>query len=1131
MQTLFDRSESGSPRPSPPDPPADDARGATRLNDAQRRAVEHDRGPLVVLAGPGTGKTRVITNRVAHQIGVRGAKPEEVLALTFSNKAAQQLRDKLAQLVNPSAAERIRATTFHAFGLGLLRRFGDMIGLPANASLTDSAQQRRAMRAVIEQHGLRPPLATRGWDAAARMTLERTGRLRDRAIWPDRAVEIARQWRGRCETNPDGLDEQALTAERHKAEEFAEIARLYGHFDALCLERGLLTFDDLIARSVRLLTDRHVARDIMRAETRHIVVDEFQDTDRAQIELLRLLAPPDPDRPPDLCVVGDDDQSIYGFRGVDPAAFNHFSEIWAGHETMALTINYRSAAPVIAAANSVMIHAVRRFRPDKKVEADPAWDGGPGPGVDCVNLESLDDDARAIASMLLVARAREKLPWKRCAVIARRHTDLDRVRAALEIENIPSHVLRGPTPLDDPAVQDVLAWVHLLADPEAMWAARRILARPPLRVPLEQIGDWERKWRAWQLRQGDPNAPIDRSTAFATWLAEHDLAHSGVRRFNAWFKQLSQVAASEAADTVLFRIVTFTGVAHAELLPAEQRAKRIENLITLLRFGVDVVDRLDEPADVAALWRHVRDLRDDEAAFGMTPEEMLSRDVGDADEDGDEGADDGKVQLLTAHAAKGLEFDTVYLPSVSPSSGYGKVKADESPVPDWADPDPDGLDDRARAIDEERRVFYVACTRAQRRLVLFSRRLKGKSSSATHFFQELVMGPPGLVRTHDGDQIVGDALDAGLGSAAPSLVAGAGDLGLIDRRVRVLERARDEARESAASALDHAQMESDPDVALPELRESASRLAVVGALQRDGALPDWLDAADEETAEWARRLADAVREAAPDSQSPAAAITRPMEGPLDLSYSKISSYEWCPLCFFLRNVMRLPEEPSPEADIGSAVHVALERFYERYRAAEAEGQPLPDSDALLGLGREALLETSRRGRPAPRADQERLDALLHSYWEGLHDPEAEILFLEQLATFPYERHGMTHKIVAKVDRLDRLPDGGLRIVDYKTGKPRSTLLEPKPDDLQLGIYLLALPFLFGDDPDDPAAGPPRGSAEYWLLTDGVRGRIEISSIHIEKVRDRIDKAIDGMLSGRFEPGKKCKGPCRDILGA
>jgi RecB family exonuclease len=246
-----------------------------------------------------------------------------------------------------------------------------------------------------------------------------------------------------------------------------------------------------------------------------------------------------------------------------------------------------------------------------------------------------------------------------------------------------------------------------------------------------------------------------------------------------------------------------------------------------------------------------------------------------------------------------------------------------------------------------------------------------------------------------------------------------------------------------------------------------------------------------------------------------------LDGPLALSYSRISSYLHCPRCYLVEQVFRLQSDESVHTTVGTAVHEALEQFYQRWREADAEGDETPGVVELRELVQARFWQHWPRDVEVERGQLEQLDAMVEMYWEKLHRDDAHIEEIEKESTLAYECDGVRHTIRAKLDRVDLGVDGGRRVVDYKTGSPRKKLVEPQEDDLQLGIYAMVLLEELGDP-------GPGSTCEYWCLQDGSRGVIGFDALNMKKIRRQIDKAIRGIQSGDWARSRNCKGddaPC------
>ena len=1092
------------------------------LNSAQRDAVVYSGGPLIVLAGPGTGKTRVIISRIVQMIR-DGAEPGRVLALTFTNKAAGELRERLASALGPEVAEAVGAYTFNGFGAHILRRFADLAGLPPTTRLIDPAQKIRMMRTIVADRGLFADAVAGGLDSAIIEASAQINAMHCAALTPASARE-------RVEARRDalpglGLDDEDAEAARAEIRHLLDVVSLWEGFDRACLEAGLISFDDQLGRTNRLLEGNESARSIVRADCRWIVVDEFQDVNAAQIELLRQIAPPEAS--PDLCVVGDDDQAIYGFRGADDRAFEHFRRIWPGVETIPLEENYRSATPILSVANEIITRANRRFQEDKKIRradvlgADPA-----GSAVEAVRLENEHQAGDVIAAMIRRVLSEDpELPLRRIAVIARTWKDLDTINEALRIEGIASRIARPPTPSRDQGVLDIVAWARLLLDPGCTPHAVRILRRPPNQLPVNTVLELRQRYLARQSRvEGTDNV-----LPFATWAAGEGAAglpeemndphtRAVLRRFGETWSALRELSATSPATDVIGEIVRRAGVIHAEMLDARARAARVSSVVGLMRFAAERADRLEEPGDLRAFMAYCDDLEEFDGKNRMYTPDMLTHEPVDAEFDDDT---TDAVQLLTAHAAKGLEFDTVFVPRVAPPHGYPKssTRNEEPVLPGWVAGEED--DDRgpgAARDDEERRLFYVACTRAERRLVLLGK--VPKKSGSMNFLIELLGSDAPVVEREAGDLLGPFAPDP-----ADRLLRPLDWKASMSRR-EAIRSARREARLLASGALDSADR-ADIDErgvleAADRLGNAAMRLAAIARAESGVSLPSWLDR------DPFRTIYNTIRAAGEEDAEPVSAlraVLRPLPPPLWLSFTGMKQWEQCPRCYYVNNVLRLPQPEGSPIVVGKITHSALQVFYERFRAAGERGEPEPGLEELLAIGDRMFAAAWADTDIVDPEQRRQIRALLRNCYEHMHDDRQNVVGVEEKYRFTYPYRG-EHTITAKIDRID-VSGEGYRIIDYKTGQASKSLLEPKKDDLQLGVYMLALRASINEG-DVNGENIPAGVAEYWCLTTGERGVIGFDDIDERKIRRKIEKTIDGMLDGDFKRGRGCTGAC-DLL--
>lgn len=1073
-----------------------------QLSEAQRRAVEHDSGPLAVLAGPGAGKTHVIVSRVARlalpaEQGGSAAAPESIAALAFTIKSAQEMRDRLSGMLGGGLAGRIFVGTCHSFGRRLLARFGDTIALPPTLRVMDSATQRKMLRSLALENGLFAQRQAQGIESAIDDAIDFISECQNAALEPA-AMRAWCEAEGERLASGEGVEDPAeLDARRARLSMQRDLARLFELYDAKRLPAGRITLDDYIALPVRILRHSQRAAAIVRDETRHIVVDEFQDWNPAQIELLKLLAPRISGRSaPDVCVVGDDDQAIYAFRGADDRAFERFAQHWEGAEIVRLGVNYRSAEPVVEAARRVIERAESRFDAGKKIMANPEWrpSNGGKPSVEGVLVADDAHIGATIGAMIRADRAATQRAYADYAVLARSNGTRDAVVAALEMLGIPVISRRRITPLDDPAVRELLAWMRLLAGDDPEGQAQRLLASATIGAQVDQISEWRNSHR--HARGINPAE----SRTFIAWLREEHGADERVARFLSTIESLRARVAGKGAGAAAREIIAGAGLVISGGATSRERAARIARLAKVIAFIERCEPDLDAPGGVRAFMDHYADLSDQDKAFSSDSDDAVDRDESD-----DERAD--AVAVLTAHSAKGLEFDTVFVARTRPGrAGFpSRQQRDESLVPvELSGRAPGSVD------DEERRLFYVACTRAERRLVLLAKQKKSRGSG--DYFIE-------LEDDLASDFPVTDSADW-LARAEVTLPDGLTDNEAAARLDIAAERARDAGVLALRDAERSGLSEGDLSAVRRRLTDAAERLAMIAHLRETGAMHEALANADSERA--AEVLAHAQSEGDP---------LTPFSAPLELSYSFIEAYRRCPACFYVRYMLKFSEARSPKLTLGNAVHGALERFYVETRDADADGAMPPTKERLIQLGEERLRTDWPASTPVDPGSFEQVRGQLETFWDKLHDPGAEVLLLEgqghggaRVQPFPYSHRG-EHTMIAKLDRVDRLASGGFRIIDYKTGGASDRLRNPKKDDLQLSIYAMALQEHLELDE------PPLGTAEYWVVSTGDRGVIDIASLDFSKARKKINEAIDGILDGKYErkPGRDCNGLC-EILG-
>ncbi len=617
------------------------------LNDAQKQAVSHPGGPLLVIAGAGSGKTRVLTRRIAWLIAARGAHPGSILAITFTNKAAAEMRERVAELVG-GAARAMWVSTFHSACVRILRREHARLGFTSSFTIYDAADQRRLMTMVCRDMDLDPkriaPRAVLGW----------ISNLKNELVDHESASSRA--------TNPT-------------EEIYAEV---YGTYQARLTAANAMDFDDLIMNTVHLLQGWPDVAEAYRRRFRHLLVDEYQDTNHAQYQLIKELTDPESD----LLVVGDSDQSIYAFRGASIRNILEFEDDFPDATTVLLEQNYRSTQTILSAANAVI--ARNEGRQDKKL-----W-SAEGDGERIVGYVGDDerDEAQFIADEVDRLSDSGGVAAKDVAIFYRTNAQSRVFEEVFIRVGLPYRVVGGVRFYERKEVKDALAYLKVLVNPRDTVSIRRVLNEPK-----RGIGD-----RAEAAVQ---RLAVQHDISFWEALTRAseapDLATRSLRAiepFADFMSELMDMAAGGApADAVLEAALTRSGyLSTLEDSTDPQDETRVENLAELVAVAREFVvnaSTVDE-SDEAGADVEEADLTPGSLAAFLEQVAL----VADADSIPDEG--DGVVTLMTLHTAKGLEFPVVFLTGLEDGI-FPHIRAMGDPA----------------ELAEERRLAYVGITRAR----------------------------------------------------------------------------------------------------------------------------------------------------------------------------------------------------------------------------------------------------------------------------------------------------------------------------------------------------------------------------------------------------------------------------------
>ncbi|WP_171172048.1 DNA helicase PcrA [Streptomyces sp. I05A-00742] len=635
-------------RDGAPRPVVDPAALLDGMNDQQRAAVVHSGSPLLIVAGAGSGKTRVLTHRIAHLLGARGVHPGQILAITFTNKAAGEMKERVEQLVGPRA-NAMWVMTFHSACVRILRRESKKLGFTSSFSIYDAADSKRLMALVCRDLDLDPKkFPPKSFSA-------KVSNLKNELI-----------------------DEEAFAAQATDGFE-KTLAEAYAMYQSRLREANALDFDDIIMTTVHLLQAFPDVAEHYRRRFRHVLVDEYQDTNHAQYTLIReLVGTPETageEGVGELCVVGDADQSIYAFRGATIRNILQFEEDYPDATTILLEQNYRSTQTILSAANAVIERNENRRPKNLWTEA------GAGSTITGYVADTEHDEAQFVADEIDRLTDAGDAKAGDVAIFYRTNAQ-SRVFEEIFIRvGLPYKVVGGVRFYERKEVRDVLAYLRVLANPEDTVPLRRIL-----NVPKRGIGERaEAMIDALSLREKISFSQALRRVDDAYGMAARSA--NAVKRFNVLMDELRTIVESGAGPaTVLEAVLERTGyLAELQASTDPQDETRIENLQELAAVALEFEQERteDEPGTLADFLEKVALVAD-------------SDQIPDEDTEGT-----GVITLMTLHTAKGLEFPVVFLTGME----------------DGVFPHMRALG-QAKELEEERRLAYVGITRARERLYL-----------------------------------------------------------------------------------------------------------------------------------------------------------------------------------------------------------------------------------------------------------------------------------------------------------------------------------------------------------------------------------------------------------------------------
>lgn len=985
-----------------------------KLNPGQLGAVTHDSGPLLIVAGAGTGKTTVLVNRLAYLISEKKASGEEILLLTFTEKAAGEMEER-AESILPYGYLDLWINTFHSFGERLLREHALDIGLSVNFKLLTETDQWILVKKNLDKFNLDYYRPLGNPTKFISELLRHFSRLKDENISPDEYLAYADKLENGTEklSSPKTIKNKKKEESEDDKEDGLEVSRIkelaqaYRIYNQLLLDNGFLDFGDLIIYTLRLLTSRPNILKYYQTKFRYIMVDEFQDTNWAQYELIKLLAAPKNN----LVVVGDDDQAIYKFRGASISNIMQFKDDFPGAAEIILTDNYRSRQEILDHAYHFIQHnnpnrLEERLKIDKRLSAQGEINKLKikEKPVSFYNFETAADETSFVAQKILEiykeADKKGEADWSDFAILVRANDTADAYVKELNRFRIPNQFMSWRGLYYKPLILDILAYLRLLDNYHESSALFRILNMEIFRVShLDMININKMAARkVWSLYEALKNIKSIKDLSAETY--------NNVAKLLDLINQHSVLVAKEKPTRLFLSFAYDSG-----LLAGLDPDKDLESYSYLNQF-YQKIKRLEE---------NEPDLRLADFLQAIN----LELEAGETGALKLDFADRETVKIMTVHGAKGLEFKYVFIVNLVdkkfPTINRGeKISLPDPLVREQVLPGPEAH------IEEERRLFYVAATRAKDRLYLTGAKDYGgaREKKSSRFIEEM-----GLTST------------------------------------------------------------ITPEIKLSEKNEFLRDLHYLN--NREVTLGD--------------------SKIEPDQY--------PL--PTKFSFSQLAAFSTCPLQYKFAFVLKIPASTDKASLIfGRVLHNTLYNFLlpvlsERQKingtlfedlekeASQKKIAGYLNKQRLLDLYEE-FWQTDGYPSKKDREDYKKkgLEAI-DKFWTAYQaNPPKEIMFLEK--RFSFKVGGDIIK--GAIDRIDKLPDGRLEIIDYKTGKTKTKL--DYSEKRQLILYQLFI---------EEFLKIPVGALSYYYLESGEKFTFAATDKDITRLRLEIEQEITSIKKREFPP--------------
>jgi len=953
----------------------------TPLNEQQLQAVTHGAGPLLIIAGAGTGKTTVITKRIEHLILEEKVSPANILALTFTEKAAQEMETRIDQIL-PYGYTSMWIETFHAFCDRILRQEAIHIGLTPSFDLMTEAESLLFLRKHLFDFDLEYFRPLGNPMKFLQGMLQHFSRLRDDDINPEQYVHYA----------------QKLNAEEEEIKKTRELANAFKKYEELKAKQGVMDFSDLISNTLRLFRMRPNILKNYQEQFKYVLVDEFQDTNYAQNEMAILLS----GKNQNITVVGDDDQSIYRWRGAAIANMMQFRSHFPKANIITLTKNYRCTQNILDGAYQlIQYNNPDRLEVKEKIDKKlTSMREIKGENIGFIYTNRAEDEAEEVAKKIREEVKKNNRPFNEFAILVRANDHATPFQRALERMKIPYQFL-GPGHLfQQEEIKDLICYLHALANFEDTSSLYRVLTLSIFDIAARDV--------AMLLNFAKRNnCSLFEAMEQAEDTSLTDEGKEKTTRIVAMLKQHLSKIPRDTAGQILYYFFEDSGLLGHYLDPRSLRTEK-------------------EAQNVAKFFEKLQSFaanREDASVFAVVDWLDLSMELGESPMSAEvDWTRNNAVNILTIHSSKGLEFPWVFVTNLVTQRFPSRDRREQIPVP--TDIIREELPTGDENLQEERRLFYVAATRAKDKLFLTASRFYGEGKRERKI-------SPFIVET------LGETLVANM--VKKQVVQSPG--------------------------------------------QQLSLLEIFNANIQN------------------------QEQKKPQEETPS------IYTPTYISYSQLQTFQTCPLHYKLRYILNVPTPASPALSYGISVHSSLRDFFQLLQNKE----PV-NAEQMHDILQKNWIKVGYSGKAHEEKSFKQADSMLVSFAEKSLEERPDTIAIELPFNFWLKPQAGGLKVGGRIDRIDRLADGRIEIIDYKTGNNVPTEKKVK-EDFQLSFYGLAATHvkdaLLNKTPEEIVLTLYYLEANQKLSTTRTKEELEQAKEKILSLVDEISKSDFHCTGGMF----------------